>query len=111
MARVGDYSEAHQPMLRAMSAILLDEGVKERFFRDFLQSCVWIDEKEKGIRACMRTFDARVRPLVVEGIDESRLSERDRKLYRLVTGGRFPLFYTAMRVRERLTGKRWGIRR
>lgn len=45
----GEYG-ALQPgtpaMLQSMSAILLREGVKELYFRDFLQSCVWVDEKE-----------------------------------------------------------------
>lgn len=111
MARIDGYSEAHQPMLRAMSGILLGEGVKELYFRDFLQSCVWIDEKEKGIAACMRTFDTRVRPLALDGIDASRIPQKDRRLYDLVVRGYFPLFYKAMRVREKLTGRRWGIRR
>lgn len=111
MAGIRGYSEAHQPMLRAMSAILLAEGVKERYFRDFLQSCVWIDEKERGIRACMRTFDNRVRPLALDGVREENIPAQDRRLYRLVRQGGFPAFYTLMRVREKLTGRKWGIRR
>ena len=111
MAGVRGHSQAHQPMLHSMSRILLETGVKELFFRDFLQSCVWIDEKERGIRACMKTFDARVRPLVLEGMDPKRIAQRDVRLYRLVTAGYFPAFYMLMRVREKLTGKRWGIRR
>lgn len=111
MAGVRGYSEAHQPMLRGMNAILLESGEKERYFKDFLQSCVWIDEKERGIRACMRTFEARVSPLVVSGVREEALSEADAKLYRLVKGGRFPAFYTMMRVREKVIRRKWGIRR
>lgn len=111
MAGVRGYSEAHQPMLRGMNEILLELGKKEQYFKDFLQSCVWIDEKERGIRACMRTFDARVRPLVVSGVREEALSEVDAKLYRLVKGGRFPAFYTMMRVREKVIRRKWGIRR
>lgn len=111
MASIRGYSDAHQPMLRSMSAILLKEGVKERYFRDFLQSCVWIDEKERGIRACMKTFDARVRPLVLEGVCPKRIAQKDQRLYRLVCEGRFPAFYMLMRVKEKITGKRWGIRR
>lgn len=111
MANVRGHSEAHQPMLRGMSGILLAQGVKELYFRDFLQSCVWIDEKERGIRACMRTFDERVRPLVLDGVKEERMAQQDRRLYRLVKAGGFPAFYMLMRVREKLTGKRWGIRR
>ncbi|MBR3795246.1 MAG: glycosyltransferase family 2 protein [Clostridia bacterium] len=111
MAGIKGYSDAHQPMLRAMSGILLAEGVKERYFRDYLQSCVWIDEKERGIRACMDTFDARVRPLVMEGLCPRRIARQDERLYRLVAGGHFPAFYMLMRIREKITGKRWGIRR
>lgn len=111
MAGVRSHSEAHQPMLRSMSAILLAQGVKERYFRDFLQSCVWIDEKERGIRACMKTFDDRVRPLVLDGVREDRLLPQDKRLYRLVRQGGFPAFYTLMRVKEKLTGRKWGIRR
>jgi len=111
MAGVKGHAQAHQPMLRAMSTALCGAGVKELFFRDFLQSCVWIDEKERGIRACMKTFDGRVRPLVMECTAEERIPQRDKRLYRLVKQGRFPAFYMCMRIKEKLTGKRWGIRR
>ena len=111
MASIRGYSDAHQPMLRGMSGVLLREGIKERYFRDFLQSCVWIDEKERGIRACMKTFDARVRPLVMDGLCPRRIAQRDERLYKLVVGGHFPAFYMLMRIREKITGKRWGIRR
>jgi len=111
MAGVRGHSQAHQPMLRSMSRILLREGVKELFFRDYLQSCVWIDEKERGIRACMKTFEKHVKPLVMDGVEEERIPQRDRRLYHLVKTGCFPAFYMLMRVREKLTGRRWGIRR
>lgn len=111
MAGVREHSEAHQPMLRGMSRILQEESVKERFFCDFLQTCVWIDEKKRGIRASMKTFDQRVRLLAMEGVDPSKLSRQDARLYQMVDNGLFPAFYVLMRVREKLTGKRWGIRR
>lgn len=111
MAGVREHSEAHQPMLRGMNRILLEEGVKELYFRDFLQTCVWIDEKKRGIRACMKTFGERVRPLAMEGIDPSKLNMQDARLYLIVDKGLFPAFYVLMRVWEKLTGKRWGIRR
>ncbi|MBR5302643.1 MAG: glycosyltransferase family 2 protein [Clostridia bacterium] len=111
MAGVRSHSEAHQPMLAGMNRILLQEGIKELYFRDFLQSCVWIDEKQRGIRACMKTFARRVRPLAMDGIDKSKLNMPDRNLYQIVKWGLFPWFYMLMRVREKLTGKRWGIRR
>ena len=111
MANIREYGQAHQPMLRSMSALLLREGVKELYFRDYLQSCVWIDEKAQGIRACMRIFNERIRPLVLEGVDAARIPQTDARLYRVVCGGQFPAFYMLMRVREKLTGRRWGIRR
>ena len=111
MANVCGHSQAHQPMLRGMSEKLLAAGQKERYFRDFLQSCVWIDEKERGIRACMRRFDAYIRPLVMEGIREDAIMPQDRNLYHLTKRGAFPAFYMLMRIREKITGKRWGIRR
>jgi len=111
MASVKGHSQAHQPMLRSMSDILCREGVKELFFRDFLQSCVWIDEKERGIRACMNTFDVRVKPLALACVEEERIPVQDKRLYDMVKKGYFPAFYMLMRVREKLTGKRWGIRR
>ena len=77
MSSVGGYSEAHQPMLRSMSGILLSEGVKELYFRDFLQSCVWVDEKEQGIRACMRVFNEKIRPLVLAGVNGARIPQKD----------------------------------
>lgn len=111
MACIRGYSEAHQPMLRSMSAILLREGIKELYFRDFLQSCVWIDEKELGIRESMKRFNAQIRPLVLEGVRAECVPKRDAALCRLVSRGCFPAFYMLMRVREKITGKRWGIRR
>ena len=111
MAGVRDHSAAHQPMLKGMNRVLLDEGVKELYFRDYLQTCVWIDEKQRGIRACMKTFDKCVRPLALEGVEKSKLNLQDAKLYQIVKMGLFPAFYMLMRVREKMTGKRWGIRR
>ena len=111
MARIQGYSQAHQPMLRSMSEILLGEGIKELYFRDFLQSCVWIDEKERGIRQTMARFDEHIRPLVLEGICADRIPQKDRMVFQLVCRGLFPAFYQLMRVREKITGKRWGIRR
>ena len=111
MASIGGYSEAHQPMLRSMSGILLSEGVKELYFRDFLQSCVWVDEKEQGIRACMRVFNEKIRPLVLAGVDGTRIPQKDAAVYRMVVAGRFPQFYMMQRVKEKLTGRKWGIRR
>ena len=111
MSGVRDYSEAHQPMLESMNRLLRQEGIKELYFRDYLQSCVWIDEKRRGIRACMSAFNSRIRPLVLDGIDEERIPQKDRRLYRLVVSGRFPQFYKLMRVFEKITGWKWGIRR
>ncbi len=111
MASIQGYSEAHQPMLRSMSEMLLREGIKARYFRDFLQSCVWIDEKEAGIMACMSRFNREIRPLVMEGVLEDQVCQRDRRLYRAVRRGAFPAFYVLTRVGEKLTGRKWGIRR
>ena len=111
MANMGMYSQAHQPMLHGMSAILTREGVKEIYFRDFLQSCVWVDEKEAGIMACMRRFNAEIRPLVLENIDPEKITEQDKRVYKAVAGGYFPQVYILLRVREKLTRKKWGIRR
>ena len=111
MANMGLYSEAHQPMLRSMNAILLREGVKELYFRDFLQSCVWVDEKETGIFACMKRFNAHIRPLVLDGVQEERIPQWDLRVYRAVVKGWFPQLYILLRVREKLTKRKWGIRR
>ena len=111
MANVRGHSQAHQPMLRGMNDKLLLAGAKETYFRDFLQSCVWIDEKERGIRACMRRFDTHIRPLVMEGLCKDAIMPQDRRLYQLTERGAFPAFYMLMRIREKITGKRWGIRR
>ncbi len=111
MANIGRHSEAHQPMLRSMSEILWREGVKELYFRDYLQSCVWVDEKEQGIRRCMSVFNEKIRPLVLDGIKPSRIPKKDMMLYRLVCAGMFPAFYQLMRAGEKITGRKWGIRR
>lgn len=111
MANVRSHSDAHQPMLAGMNRILLEEGVKGRCFRDYLQTCVWIDEKQRGIRACMKRFQKHIRPLVLDGVRFGEIGRQDKALYGVVRGGFFPAFYVLMRVREKLTGKRWGIRR
>ncbi len=111
MANIGQYSQAHQPMLRSMDSILLSEGIKELYFRDFLQSCIWIEEKENGIKASMKVFNERIRPLVLHGVDANRVPQRDRTIYRLVQKGYFPQFYLMQRVKEKVTGRKWGIRR
>jgi len=111
MANIRGYSDAHQPMLRSMSKTLVEQGKKALYFRDFLQSCVWIDEKETGIRACMRRFNREIRPLVMEGISGESIPQGDQRLFRLVEAGGFPVFYILMRVKEKLTGRKWGIRR
>ncbi len=111
MSTMGRYREAHQPMLMAMNELLIAEGVKEEYFRDFLQSAVWVDEKEAGIREAMSRFNTDIRPKAVSGVREEKLSQADRRLYRIVESGLFPQFYYAMRVKEKLGGKRWGIRR
>ena len=111
MANIGMYSQAHQPMLHSMSAILTREGVKEFYFRDFLQSCVWVDEKETGIFACMKRFNAHIRPLVLDGVQEERIPQWDLRVYRAVVKGWFPQLYILLRVREKLTKRKWGIRR
>ena len=85
--------------------------MKELYFRDFLQSCVWVDEKEQGIRACMRVFNEKIRPLVLAGVNGARIPQKDAAVYRMVVAGRFPQFYLMQRVKEKLTGRKWGIRR
>lgn len=107
----GFTARAHQPMLQSMSAILLREGVKELYFRDFLQGCVWVDEKETGIMACMKRFNAYIRPLVLDGVQEDRVPQWDLRIYRAVVKGYFPQIYILLRIREKLTGRKWGIRR
>lgn len=111
MAGVRSHSDAHQPMLKGMNRVLLEYGAKERYFRDYLQTCVWIDEKQRGIRACMKTFHQKVCPLALDGVQKNRIEKKDKLLYGIVSGGLFPAFYVLMRIWEKLTGKRWGIRR
>ncbi|MBP3655293.1 MAG: glycosyltransferase family 2 protein [Clostridia bacterium] len=111
MATIKGHCQAHLPMLRAMDRILRNAGVKELFFRDYLQSSVWIFEKESGILASMKRFNGEIRPYVIGGIIESRIAKQDERLYALVKRGLFPAFYLLMRIREKLIGKKWGIRR
>ena len=111
MANISGHSQAHQPMLRSMSGVLLRAGAKEVYFRDYLQSCVWMTEKETGIRACMQRFNETIRPLVLEGVDGARIAPSDAQLYALVKNGFFPAYYIMRRVQEKLTGRKWGIRR
>lgn len=111
MSNIENYTEAHMPMLKSMEEILLSESVKELYFRDFLQSAVWIDEKEHGIRDTMSRFNESIRPLVLHGIRKEKIPVRDRRLYRIIEAGLFPGFYKCIRAGEKITGKRWGIRR
>lgn len=111
MANISGYREAHMPMMAAMDGVLRREGVKERFFRDYLQSCIWMFEKEAGIRESMHAFNQQIRPLAVSEISRERLSRKDRRLYAMVRLGIFPAYYLGMRVIEKITGRKWGIRR
>lgn len=111
MANIDGHGQAHRPMLQSMSAILIREGVKEKYFRDFLQSCVWIDEKESGIRSAMHRFNARIRPLVLSGVRQECIPQKDSRIYRIVKNGAFPQVYMLLRVREKITRRKWGIRR
>lgn len=111
MAKIRSHCDAHEPMMRSMNVILQREGVKELFFRDYLQSCIWMHEKELGISASMRVFNRKIRPAVLEGVDAKRIPKKDALVYRLVCLGGFPAFYMLMRVKEKIIRKKWGIRR
>ena len=102
MARIGDYCEAHQPMLNAMNRILLAAGEKGTYFRDFLESAVWFHEKETGIFAAMKQFNAKIRPLVTEGLQERDIPREDRRLFLTVQRGCFPAWYVSRRVLRKL---------
>lgn len=111
MGSIQNYGKAHEPMMQSMNRILLSAGIKERYFRDYLQSCVWIQEKETGIRRSMARFNESTRPLVLDGIDECKLQPEDIRLYHIIKRGYFPAFYKMMRISEKITRKKWGIRR
>ena len=111
MATISGYRQAHIPMITAMDRILRENGIKERFFRDYLQSCIWMVEKEAGIVAAMRVFNREIRPLAIGDIRKERLSRRDVRLYAAVKMGMFPAFYLGARLMEKITGRKWGIRR
>ena len=74
-----DYCARHQPMLRGLSRALLDTGLKERFFRAFVMSAMWVREKEFGVRAAAAAFGAQVRALALEGVDPARLRGKNRR--------------------------------
>ena len=59
----------------------------------------------------MRGFNVRIRPLVLEGICEEKIPQTDLPFLRCIKLGWFPAFYILMRVREKVTGQKWGIRR
>ncbi|MBQ8091989.1 MAG: glycosyltransferase family 2 protein [Clostridia bacterium] len=111
MSSIEHYTEAHKPMLSSMEEILRREHVKELYFRDFLQSAIWLDEKEHGIRDTMSRFNTEIRPLVLNGIDATRIPVRDKGIFRAVRSGSFPWFYYFTRACEKVTGRKWGIRR
>lgn len=111
MASIHGYSRSHQPMLRGMNELMRKEAIKGKYFKDYLQSCVWINEKETGIMSCMRVFNREIRPLVLDGLEAENIPEQDRRLFCMVKKGYFPVFYILMRVREKMTGRKWGIRR
>ena len=102
MSGSGDYCSARLPMLRAMSGILLSLGVKGTYFKDYLESTVWIFEKETGIRAAMKRFDPEIRPLVLNGLQETDIPPEDLKLFRMVRNGQFPAWYMLQRIRSKL---------
>ena len=49
--------------------------------------------------------------LVLDGVQEERIPQWDLRVYRAVVKGWFPQLYILLRVREKLTKKKWGIRR
>lgn len=111
MAGVKNHAQAHRPMLAGMNQLLLDAGVKELYFRDYLQSCIWMEEKQAGIRACMKNFNERIRPLVMDGVNAARIAQKDKQIFGMVKRGIFPQYYLFRRVQEKITGRKWGIRR
>ncbi len=90
-----DYCARHQPMLRGLSRALLDTGLKERFFRAFVMSAMWVREKEFGVRAAAAAFGAQVRALALEGVDPARLRGKNRRAYGLIRLHLFPAWYVA----------------
>ena len=108
MANITSYREAHEPMLQAMGRVLIQEGIKELYFRDFLGSVVWINEKEEGIRSCMRRFNRALRPLILESLNPERIPHQDRLLFHAVRRGYFPAWYVARRIRQKLSLRRGG---
>ena len=110
MSSIKGYSEAHQPMLRSMSDILSSLGLKECYFRDYLMSSVWIDEKEKGILVCMKAFNKQIRPLVLKKVNRKAIPKQDAFLYQLVCMGLFPEYYIAQRVKDKVLHTKRGRR-
>ena len=102
MSRIEDYCGAHLPMLLAMNRILVSLGVKGYYFRDYLESAVWIFEKETGIRVAMKRFHADIRPLVMDGVQEKDVPREDIWLFRIVQKGLFPAWYMLCRIRNKL---------
>ena len=49
--------------------------------------------------------------LVLDGVQEDRVPQWDLRIYRAVVKGYFPQIYILLRIREKLTGRKWGIRR
>lgn len=92
-AAAKDYCRQHQPMLRGLSAALLDTGLKERYFYAFVMSAMWTHEKEHGVRRAALAFGAQVRGLALAGIDPARLQGKGRRLYRLIRLHVFPAWY------------------
>lgn len=106
MARMGEYATAHQPMLRSMAKALSEMGVKERFFRTFLFSSMWIDEKEKGVYEASMDFDSLVRPLVMMGVSPKKLPSESKKLYYIIKFGLFPIYYIMRHSKRKIQRRR-----
>ena len=104
-AAAKDYCRQHQPMLRGLSAALLDSGLKERYFYAFVMSAMWTHEKEHGVRRAAGAFKAQVCELALAGIDPAKLEGPGRRTYHLIRLHAFAAWYVLRHLGAKMRKK------
>ena len=102
----GSQFDIHLPWLREMGKLLCRRGVMEAYYGAYLDSVTLRLYKDGGIPGAMRCWREKALPLADRpGLDERKMSPRDRRLYRQVRHGTYPYWYPFYAVLQ-ITGRK-----
>ncbi|MBR1409396.1 MAG: glycosyltransferase family 2 protein [Clostridia bacterium] len=107
----GSQFDIHLPWLREMGKLLRRRGFMEAYYGAYLDSVTLRLYKDGGIPGVLRGWREKALPLAEQpGLDGSKMSHRDRRLYRRVQGGTYPFWYPAYAVLQIAGRKAEGLR-